>query len=52
MGTGEVGEGVAEGPAFVEGGFEGVDFVVGVGVGCWKTVICIVVGGFVGLGDV
>lgn len=43
MGGGEVGEGVAEGPAFVESGFEGVDFVVGVWVGSGETVVCVVV---------
>lgn len=53
MGGGEVGEGVAKGPAFVEGGFEGVDFVVGVWVGSWETVVCIVIlRSFVGFGNV
>lgn len=43
MRGGEVGEGVAEGPAFMESGFEGVDFVVGVWVGSGETVVCVVV---------
>lgn len=53
MRGGEVGEGVAKGPAFVEGGFEGVDFVVRVWVGSWETIVCVVIlGSFVGFGDV
>ena len=50
---GEICEGVAEGPAFVKGGFEGVDFVVGVGGWLGKGVVWVVVFEvFVGFGYV
>lgn len=53
MGGREVGEGVAEGPTFVEGGFEGVDFVVGIWVWSWETVVGVVIlCSFVGFWDV
>lgn len=54
VGGGEVGEGVAEGPAFVEGGFEGVDFVVWLWSWMREAVVgCVVVFDvFVGFGYV
>lgn len=54
VGGREVGEGVAESPAFMEGGFECVDFVVGVWSRMKEAVVgCVVVFDvFVGFGDV